>query len=67
MKSVIDLFITNANESILEVKPNDNLQMADHRDLVITLCMNVKLPKKSFMHTCRDIEITILKTVFVMR
>ena len=53
-QSIIDLFITNANESVLEVKPNVNLQMADHRDLIITLWMNVKVPKKSFMHTFRD-------------
>ena len=54
VQSMIDLFITNSKDSVLEIEHNENLQMADHRDLIFTLCMNVKVPKKTFMHTYRD-------------
>ena len=54
VQSMIDLFITNSRDSVLEIEHNENLQMADHRDLIITLCMNIKVPKKTFMHTYRD-------------
>ena len=53
-ESLIDLFITNANDSVDEITHNTFEQMADHRDLIITLSLHIKTPKKSFVYEIRD-------------
>ena len=54
IESLIDLVISNAETTINEITFNQSDQMADHRDLIINLCLNIKFPKQTYSHTFRD-------------
>ena len=53
-KSLIDLLITNADQNICKIESNLNDQIADHKDLIITVNLNFPKPKRSYTRTFRD-------------
>ena len=53
-ETLIDFVITNSKNQVLSVQQNSVDQMADHRDLIITLNLKITKPKLRFVKTFRD-------------
>ena len=53
-ESLIDLFITNSENLVLDISHNLLDQMADHRDLIISLGLKAPKPRVSYTRTFRE-------------